>query len=696
MSTFSLLTSLRGEHRVHFGQLGDVVVCVNGHDPNKIVSLRSFTGYSLGLAAPGAAPTGSVGSAGNPNGAYRYRARWKDNLAGTVSLPSAELSVTISGTKYTVTAPGSPPARATHWILERTTAGGALFWPVNLAAATPDGTVIGTTTYEDNTSDASLAAAAVLRYQDRQGVPRPYRMVAVVRRRVFLGGRRVHKPSCVLTKTNTAVTSADGGFLADMVGQELSVPGDADGKSYQISAVGGANALTLGSAYAGESGTKVAWISGPPDWIAWSEANAPEEYGAAVVGGWSGLSNELRIGDDGEPITGLVGLGDAGLLVTKEAGQWLLRYVMDPDPVAGDGRVLALPTRRGCVGPLALKFHEGLLYGIDRLGVWRMAPGGLPEEIGGPINIEWRRNALGFTYADNWHVQHDPRANSILVFLTEGTDVYPKLAYEFSLNAQRWTGSRRYPVGVGCAVELPDDEEQPALAYAQEKSGSGKSFFWMAGIGSSLGAPAATSPLSGTATGGDTTTVTDSTATWPVTGDRLKGVAVAVTHISGVRETGIVASNTATAITLEAALTAACAAGDTYEIGPIEAVVETGRIHAGHPDRKKVWKGVWLWVRYNATASALKVRAFFDGSSTPHSDRVVAADEDGVQWAASGSDVKVDPTLANAHRYWVPLDGVEAVDVALQLWSTVPGRPWEVLAMRVVAEVDDAVVPRKR
>ena len=115
----SFLTGLSSAP-LSFAQLNDVGLMCNGIDANKIMDMRLGTAKDLGMAAPGAAPTKSEGAAGNVKGTVKYRVRWKDSSTQTYSLPSASLTVTTASKQITITRPGSPPSRATHWILERT------------------------------------------------------------------------------------------------------------------------------------------------------------------------------------------------------------------------------------------------------------------------------------------------------------------------------------------------------------------------------------------------------------------------------------------------------------------------------------------------------------------------------------------------------------------------------------------------
>src|SRR4026207_2322140 len=88
----------------------------NGYDPNQFYWMPQGTFKPLGITVPAAAPTPSSQAAGGLTGVFRYRARWVDSATNTVSLPSAELSVTSTAQKNTIARPSSAgiAARITH------------------------------------------------------------------------------------------------------------------------------------------------------------------------------------------------------------------------------------------------------------------------------------------------------------------------------------------------------------------------------------------------------------------------------------------------------------------------------------------------------------------------------------------------------------------------------------------------------
>lgn len=495
-------SGLSVNHRYHFAQVNEVLVASSGHEATQVINTRTGTAYDLGIPAPTAAPTNS-NAAGALTGTFIYRVRWRDASTSTNSLASATLTLTLSAQTPTITRPGSPPSRATHWILERTTNGGATYYPVNRTTSAPNGTAIASTTYADTTADATLRARTSL--PDTQGVPVPYRFPFSNQQRIFFGGGRVHRVTATLTNSSTAVTGGSD-FNAYMVGQDLSADGDLDGVTYPITAYGSATALTLGTAYAGTTGGKTITISGRRDIGAWSEANRPEEFGSAELSP-NGLSNEIQIGSDGEPLTGGVGLGVQGVLWTKLNRMFFHYYTLNPNTVTGDGRLVEVPIRRGACAPKAVRYIDGWIYGIDLTGIWRMKPGGVPEDISGPISNDWKSNQLYFGAADNWFVSYHPVDRTVYFWVTLNTDDYPRHSYVWSIEREAWVGTMPTDLKVTSDVILPDSRGILRMClYNKSTSGAG-SYLWSHGIGVARGADKAqSSPLYGTVTSSTSTT----------------------------------------------------------------------------------------------------------------------------------------------------------------------------------------------
>lgn len=690
MSTIApnnVLTGRNVSHRDSFIQLSDSVLIINGHDPNKLLDMRKGTAGECGIASPGA-PTAADGAGGNVTGAVRYRCRWFDASTQSCSSPGTELAYSTTAKAVTVTKPASSaPARATHWIVERTTDGGRVFWPVNRDSTNPNGTAIGTSTYSDNVSDSTLRNRQGL--SDAQGVlvVEP-RFGWASRNRGFVWGRSTHKVTATLTNGSTAV-SGGSGFLTPGVTSDMAVVSDVDGKTIAVASVSGPTALTLDSAYGGTTGAKQITIASRGDKLRWSEPGDLDSWGAYDAIGQT--ENRLTIGDDGEAGRGGCSLGDYGELLAKRTKLFILKWGVNPDPVLGDGKLLTLPVMRGCVGPMALRYVNGFAYGIDFRGIWRMTPGGLPEEIGAGISNEWKRtNSINWLAQDNFHIGYDPANRQIWFFICEGTDTYPKRAWVWDEEIQSWVGSRTFHLGCTCTIELPDTHGIPRMVCYFETSGSAASYARMQGLGVSRGANVTL--RNGTVTGGGAAYLDCTGAGWTVNG--AAGAPVTLVRAAGTEETQTVVSNTATRLTTTAWTGAVPAPNDTFRIGAIPARYRTGRMTMGDASRKKQFTEVWVWTKYKTAAVPFKIKARFDGAATANTD-FQTLNEDGVTATAGVAGHTVDPTVYR-HRFRVPLHKLWHTDLQLEFLSDKAGDPWEITGIKILYRFDDAGKPRDK
>lgn len=690
----TLSSGRNGNHRESYCQVNDTGIQTNGHDDVLAHNIRRGTATVMGIVAPSVAPAVATNGAGNVNGSVQYRVRWRDGDLNVYSLPSAAVSIAATSNTIRITKPlgTAPAARVTHWVIERTKDSGVTWYPVNMDTSNPDGTLLATTTYDDSISDQTIGGRFVI--PSNQGTPTyPMRVCFANRGLVFMLGGRVHRTTATLTGVSVTVTGVTGANAA-MIGQDLSVPADADGKMYKIANVVGTT-ITLAVVYAGSNGVKTVAIAGPRDRVIFTEPGYPEHCGEVIVGG---LRNEVRIGDDGEPLIGGCGLGPAGVLYAKESSLYFHSYSVKPNgPPISDGRISKLATRRGLLGPLALRFIDGYVYGMDGLGIWRASPGGEPQEIGQRLANEWKNGGINFKKGDNFLIGWDPFNRKLHFFVCEGSDTYPKKSYIYDLQSNEWVGSYTWPLGVTCVAELPDSGGVPRMCYWLESTAGVDCFFWMHGLADSAGADPSSTPLNGTITSSaSTSTFSNSGAAFTTTNAKLKGCAATKITAAGVEETRIISDNTATQITVGTAYSVQPAIGDTYRIAPIEAQILTPRMFMESIDRKKKFNTVCILVLYKAACTPLYVRAYYDGSATAETDQVATLNEDGVLHTLNTAPSKIDPTSASVHRFFVPLGGKWATDLQLELYSKEAGVPWEIMGVQVDYEFDQAKEPRKK
>lgn len=674
-TSYNLTTGLSA-HPPQVAQVGDVAVVANGHDATQILDLRTGQLKTLGLAAPGAGTTATAGAAGNVNGAVAYRVRWADQSTGTIGLPSAAITpaapvnkqVTINITALT------PPARATHWIVERTTDGGTLYYRLNVSSAALYGTAVATKTYVDDIADST--ALQNTSYPETQGTPDRFPICFENDGRVFMGGAVKHQATCSCNNADTAVTSSDGKFHAGMIGQDFVFDDDTDGVTYKISAVGTANALTLATAYAGTTkAAQAATIAGPGNRTIHSEAFEPEWFGEVL--GTGKLSNELSIGDAGEDLTAGVAAGPGGVLWATECRLYEHSYRLNPKlaGLGGDGRVVPVQASRGAAGPKAMRRIDSRIFGVDSLGIWAKDPGAQPVEIAGAIFGDWAGNNLASRAG--FLIGYDAVDRLVYFWVPQAGETYATRAYVLSLETQQWVGTFVTPWPVTAIEELPDLLGGRRIVAYLDKYGAANAYPFFVGIGDGFG-PNPNDTLTGTVASGTSTTLVPDSATFTTTGDKLKGMPLTLVRLAdGSVETVVIEDNSSTAITdCSAFAGAAPADGDTWIIGAIDAAWKTGRINPD-PGRKKRFHRAIVWLEEDADAIDLKCRIYYDGSATAYADRAAYA-EDGVTIVAGQAPVVMDPGAAE-RRYYVDLGGQAADDIQLELYSLTSGKPWRIV-----------------
>lgn len=687
----TLSSTYSKKHPMSVAQLGDVAVIFNGHDEASIYDTRSAAFRALGMAAPSSLTAPADGAAGLVNGTVLYRYKWYDSSTNTYSLSSASQSHTTSLKTITITRPSSPPARATHWIVERTVASGTTFYPVNLDTTSTSGTAIGTTSYSDNVADTTLNARLIL--PNNQGIPRRHQFCWANGANLFAAGKRVHTAICTTSNGSANVSSSDGQFTSDMVGEDFSIDADTNGVTYKIATVTSANAIVLATNYGGDGATTWASITSARNLVAWCEAGQAESWGATVVGG---VSNEVLIGEAGEALTAGVGLGQSGCLLCSTDHMYLLSYRYDPQGqgLGGDGQIVPLRSRRGALGFRCVANVNGVVYGMDQYGVWA-STGGEPHDITKGIKGSWR--ALDFSQRNNFWIGYDPTYNQLSFFVVESGQTYPNTRFVYDLDRADWIGTKPHPTAAYlCGVTLPDSLLSLRLMFFQSLVSTGKCYAYFDQIGTTLGAPP-TGTIKGTATAGTATTITDSGASFTTAGEGLKGVPVTIVRASnGSEETRVILSNTATVLTTTEFAGVAPTATDAYKIGGPPTRYITGRLSFGDPVRKKYVNGFWLWVRSSTTAVDLKVRCYYNGAGTATNYASTRAEEDGVSYTASRPDATINPgaTSANSEglqRYWVDCPGDKWLhDLQIEIRSIDPGTAWELVNIAVDYNFDES------
>lgn len=280
---------------------------------------------------------------------------------------------------------------------------------------------------------------------------------------------------------------------------------------------------------------------------------------------------DVGLGDRDE-LTGGIAVGDRAV-VFKRRSAWLVGG-------AGDSvSAQMLFPGVGCVQHATIAASHDTVYWLGEGGVYAMA---LPLGSGAPVNLTltgWRDFFSGMTNTDfeACSAVWDSIGERYLLGITTG-GVRRMLVYCARQQAWAlWTLEAN-----GFCVALADGVSQIYCGWRG----------WLARLDDGLSDAAFlednfSQAMSGTATGGTTTTLVDSAAAWMTDdGGMLKGVDVTVVYADGTTATREVTGNTGTTLTVNAVWTAPTA-GLRYFLGAIDAHWRTPLTGLGRWDQRK-------------------------------------------------------------------------------------------------------------
>ena len=689
-----------------FAQLYDTCVAVNGRDTNKAVFSRTGVGVELGIAAPTNSPAAGVTyGAGSLNGAFLYRYRWVDALRGkTYSNACVPFAANPATQGVIITRNEAPPSRATHVIIERTEEDGTIFYPVNTSATSPFGTAISGTPQAyavDTVTDLVLSQGFSI--PNAFGIPKPMGFCFANLNQIFMGGARAYNTTVGLTSGSPAVTGT--GFVPSDAGRDMTVKGA--NISYQVLTYNSPTSLTLSTNFVGATASYSVAIANQGNLGIVSQPSAPEGYGKAAVSPYSGLSNEFTIGPDANILTSGIGLGTQGVVWAKQNQLFLHTYSINPLSTTGDARITQLPTARGALTFRCLEYAEGLVYGADAYGFWRMTPGDIPQDISALISNDFKAQFIKLRYYYNFFIKFDPYARTVNYFVIyDNTHIqHPNYCYRWSIDSNKWIDCIPFDVMQTGATVLPDQFGIRRLITVNKAEPSRhKAYAWFHGIGITFGANPSNAPLYGTASSGSTSTIVKTGAAFLTTDDGLQSVPVrrirGFDTSSYTIEDTIISSNTVDTLTVFPLFSDATVAGDRFIIGAIKSRYRSGRISLdklgkGNSPEKINTLQLWLWLRYQQTAAEIYV-AFYKDGNFQRSEEVwkVSSIIDGVTTVNGRDFASVDSTTEGINIFNIPI-GIPMKDIQIEIFSFDSNEPWSILDCKLNVDLyNDSRVER--
>lgn len=255
----------------------------------------------------------------------------------------------------------------------------------------------------------------------------------------------------------------------------------------------------------------------------------------------------------------------------------------------------------GCMARASVRVFEDVVYFLGNRKVYAFDGINPPVDISTDDILPTIRDDIDWTKMDAVHADIDV-ANREYLLTYRRTGSYNDRVLRYRIDTKEWYQDDDV---VSCFGELDNASDTPTLfhsddmGYCYERR---KNHFH---AGLSVGT------LSGTATGGSTTTLIDSGADFDTTADGLVGLFVEITHATGVRETTRITSNTGTQLTF-AAISTAVAPGATYVICPMRAWWTSKRFGSKTNNR---WKHIEVHFEEQTHEEPLQLKAAADSDS---------------------------------------------------------------------------------
>ena len=567
------------------------IFMLNGIDRPLAWDGMAATARNWGMDTPTGTPTLAAGAAGLPDGTYLYYVSWYNEKTGEYSgLSPISASITVTLDQVTVTKVSTTTdTQVTHWAVWRNTDGQTdTFYLVGTTA-------YANATFTDNIADSVLEAAQVM--EDSTVLNGKYCYVANFKGRMVAYGSRVETTgTATATNASANITGAGTYWKPSHVGQRIRFGTEA--VYYTIATVTNNTTATITPVYAGSTAGGKAFRIYPARQadLTWSKAGTNEGF---AVGDSFGV-----FPNDGDLPTGLHVIGHS-LVPFKRTHAYRFSYDGgDPSPITGTGSVTQVLSSRGLIRHECCTVVDSIGYCLDSKGIYAFDGAGPATPLDAGIRRLFQpddgiasADRVNRAYADTWHSVEDPKTNSVVWFVTCGTETKPKTALVYEITQQRWS-VWKYPMAITASC-IGQDSSGQVRAWVGDENGN----LWaLSGVRQVEGA-ATTGTLTGTATGGGAATLTDAGASFQTTDNGLAGVPVYILSGTGSGQERIIQSNTGTQFTVSQAWVTQPDATSVYLIGYIESR----------------WRYVWNSFDRGKRGDARRLAVYYDPTSTERS-----------------------------------------------------------------------------
>lgn len=571
------------------------------------------------------------------NGKYIAYSRFLDAQGNPSALSPVSEEATIAGaSQINYSAVPVPPGGAgvvKRQILRNTDGQGVTLY------VDVDTTDLVSTTFSSTKSDAELFDSEPVTLFDEvgndlagaYGVARTDKPVLFpFSGRLFMAGEVVYdKGSLSLTNGSPTVTGIQTEFVAGFIGRFLRVKGQST--AYEISAVGGATALTLISNYTGSSGLFEYEIRSAP-------AERLNFYfsGSGAPTGWN-PADGLTVPQPGDTITGMLDFGSFLYLLLERS---LYRLTYDAHP-GRDGRQF-LAVRRGCVNQRCWVQFGGQTFLLDRQGVY-LFDGGADQDVSAPIQTLFQRPNDDGIPRINWarrkyfHGCVDTAAGVVRFFVCLGNCRYPQHALAYRVTTQEWS-IEEYPFPVSSSTNLTATPAYPIIGSSARRLmvlGGGQLDQVNGKLGATRFAITAATYLS----------VTYDSATYVIPAADVVGAPLVITKGRGKGQLRTIVSATGGVITVKTPFDVLPDATSEVQIGGIPWAWRSRRFYWAATERNTPRQ---CDVLFRPADGSLDLRLYESASTTPTNAGADLA-SDGVRTRRGEPDYEIDLATTDGH-----------------------------------------------
>jgi hypothetical protein len=568
--TTTIASGLSSLNRGCFARYGDRLYFTNDFDSAQAISSPQGSAVAAGLAPPAAVMGAAATAAGvTTEGVHLVRYRYYDARANRYSdastplevevaedLSDAQLTFTVGTAATDIIVPASL-TNVTHFIVEMTAAAGTEYYVVVQRALTDTSDVV------INMTDAILATGRPATYYGDDGhVPPPLTAMCCEHRgRMFYFGAGEYSfTGCSVTNGSAAVTGT--GFSTNWVGRNFRVGTSAT--TYTISAIT-ATTITISPVYAGSTDAAATiYITSPtPDMLYWSRSGYPE---STFPTRWA----RRALQGAGDVPTGVMSFFGDLYVFGKQTTR---RFTYEKDPASA--KIEHVPGYFGVYNQRCLVQAEGKVFGFGPSGVWMLA-GIVPKMISAPVQVTLENvqanatEAVTKAYHAFYHAQE--RAVYFLMGITA-----PNIYVRYDLPTGIWTSGSWQQTHVASTTGWigQTTTRGPVAALLLDANG----YLWrMKEFTNDANGYIPTGNALVADAGSTTTVIPITGVTLPTTNLGLAGYYISVSDGAIFR---LIASNTASTITLATALSSPPAAGDSLQVGRINSQLASGYLTGG-------------------------------------------------------------------------------------------------------------------